>query len=120
MRVIDAVRGPRLSQHPRAQVRLAPQVGPDELHRHDAVDEHVTRSVNDAHTPFADPRFQAIPAGDDAPEHGIRRLGRLRNSLCHSAPLPLPLSPRPYGLSAKMVSAGKARGERSKRDVQNG
>jgi len=54
VRVIDAVRGARLAEHPRAEVRLAAQVGANELQRNDSVDEDVTRPVDDAHPPPAD------------------------------------------------------------------
>jgi hypothetical protein len=63
VRVVDAVGGARLAEHPRAEVRLAAQVGADELERDDAVDEHVARSVDDAHRAdsarptFAEARF---------------------------------------------------------------
>jgi len=42
VRVIDAVGGARLAQHPLAQVRLAAEIRANELERHDAIDEDVT------------------------------------------------------------------------------
>ena len=46
--------------------------------RDDAIDEDVARAIDDAHAPFADARLEAVTPGDDAAEHRIRRLGRLR------------------------------------------
>ena len=64
VRVVDAVGGARLAQHPRAEVRLAAQVGANQLERDDAIDEHVARAVDDAHAAFAEARFEAIAPGD--------------------------------------------------------
>ena len=71
VRVVDAVGGARFAQHPRAQVRLAAQVGADQLDRDDAIDEHVTGAVDDAHAAFADPRLEPIAPGNDPPERRI-------------------------------------------------
>ena len=89
VRVVDAVGGARFAQHPGAQVGLAAQVRADELERDDAVDEHVTGAIDDAHPALADARFQPVPPGDDATQHRVYRLGRLGNSVCalHSPPL---------------------------------
>ena len=62
VRVVDAVGRARLAQHPGPQVRLAPQVRADQLHRDDAVDEHVAGAVDDAHAAFADARLEAVAA----------------------------------------------------------
>jgi hypothetical protein len=89
VRVVDPVRGPRLAQHPRAEVRLAPKVRANQLHRYDAIDEYVTGAIDHAHPALADPGFESIPTRDRAAKHRIRRLRRLRKSLCalHSPPL---------------------------------
>jgi hypothetical protein len=86
VRVVDAVGRARFAKHPRSKVRLAAQVGADQFHRDDAIDEHVARAIYDAHAPFSDSRFETVAARDDAAEHRIRRLGRLRKSLCHDPP----------------------------------
>ena len=54
VRVVDAVGGASLAQHPRSEVRLAPKIGTDEFDRDDPIDEHVPRAVHDAHATFAD------------------------------------------------------------------
>ena len=72
VRVVDAVGGARFAQHPGAQVRLAAQVGANELHRDDAVDEDVAGAVDDAHASFADARLEPVAARDDAAEHRDR------------------------------------------------
>ena len=68
VRVVDAVGGARLAQHPRAQVRLAAQIGADQLDRDDAIDEHVAGAVDDAHAAFADARLEPVATGDDLVE----------------------------------------------------
>jgi len=50
---------------------LASQVGPNQLQRNDAVDEHVSRSINNTHSPFAEQRLQSISTGNDFPEKRI-------------------------------------------------
>jgi hypothetical protein len=52
-------------------VSLAPQIRPDQLDGYYAVDEHVTRAIDDAHAAFADARFQPITASDDFTKRGI-------------------------------------------------
>ena len=52
------------AEHPRAEMRLAPEVGPDQLQRDDAVDEHVARAIDDAHPAFADARLEPVAPGD--------------------------------------------------------
>src|SRR5262249_42114772 len=79
----------RLAQHPRSQVRLAAQVRPNELYSDDAVDQHMARSVDNAHAAFADAGFEAITPCNYAPQHRVCRLRRLSNSLCHSRSAPL-------------------------------
>ena len=74
--VVDAVGGARLAQHPRAQVGLTPQVGPNQFQRDDAVDEDMARAVDDAHPAFANACLQTIAARDNAAHHGIDWLRR--------------------------------------------
>jgi len=86
--VIDAVRGARFAQHPRAEVRLAAEIGANQLQRHHAIDEHVARSIDDAHSPFAEPCFEAIASSDDFAQHRVAyatacRL-RFRHNLFHA------------------------------------
>ena len=71
--VIDAVGGARLAQHPGAEVRLAAQVGPDQLEGDHPIDEDVPGAVHDAHPALAEPRLEAIPAGDDLSDQRVRR-----------------------------------------------
>ena len=61
--VVDAVGGARLAEHPRAQVRLAAQVGANQLQRDDAVDEHVPGAVDDAHAALR----RCAPRGGSGP-----------------------------------------------------
>ena len=74
VRVIDAVGGARLAEHPRAEVRLAAEVRADQLERDDAVDEDVTGAIDDAHAAFAGARLEPVATGDDASEHRVLRL----------------------------------------------
>ncbi len=88
VRVVDAIGGARLAQHPRAEVRLSAEVGPNQLDRDHAVDEDVSRAIDDAHAAFADARFEAIAAGDDFAERWVIapfgcRAGLLGGWLCH-------------------------------------
>ena len=53
------------------EVRLAPEVGPDELQGDHALDEDVAGSVDDAHPALAEPRLEAVPTGDDLADHRI-------------------------------------------------
>ena len=55
--VVDAIGRARFAQHPSAQVRLAAQVGANQLHRDHAIDEHVASAVHDAHAAFANAGF---------------------------------------------------------------
>ena len=73
VRVIDAVGGARFAQHPRAQVRLAAQIGANQLERDDAIDEDVAGAIDDAHAAFAEPRLEPVAPGDDFPEHRVVR-----------------------------------------------
>ena len=73
-RVVDAVRRARFAEHPRAEVSLAAQVRPNQLQCDDAVDEDVTRAIDDAHAAFARPGLEPVSTGDDASEHRILRL----------------------------------------------
>jgi hypothetical protein len=73
VRVIDPVRGARLSQHPRAEVRFPAQVRPDQLDGDDSIDEHVAGAVHDAHAALTDARLEPIAAGDDLAKRGIVR-----------------------------------------------
>jgi hypothetical protein len=54
VRVVDAVRGARLAEHPRTEVRLAAQIRANELEGDDAIDEDVARAIDDAHAAFAE------------------------------------------------------------------
>src|SRR6185295_6686248 len=86
VRVVDAVRGARLAQHPRAQVRFTAQIRADELECDDAIDEHVAGAIHDAHAASPEARLEAIPPSHDATDHRIGRLrchGRARSSLVH-------------------------------------
>jgi len=86
VRVIDAVRGARLAEHPRAQVRFTAQIRADELESDDAIDEDVAGAIDDAHAAFAEARLEAITPGHHATDHRIGRLrchGRARSSLVH-------------------------------------
>jgi hypothetical protein len=76
--MVDAVGGTRLAEHPRSQVRLAAQVGADELDRDHAVDQHVPCPVYDAHSPFADTGLESIPPGDDLAQGRILAPARPR------------------------------------------
>ncbi len=71
VRVIDAVRRARLAQHPRAQVRLAAEIRPDQLERDDAIDEDVARPVHDPHPALPEAGFEAVTTGDDLPDHRV-------------------------------------------------
>jgi hypothetical protein len=90
VRVIDAIRGARFAQHPRAQVRFATEVGANQLHGDDAIDEHVSRAVDDAHAAFADARLEPVTARNDATERRIvvlpcpRGPCLQRRCLCHA------------------------------------
>ncbi|MEP7125962.1 MAG: hypothetical protein ABJE95_33830, partial [Byssovorax sp.] len=71
VRVIDAVRRARLAQHPGSQMRLAAEVGADELEGDDSIDEDVSGPVNDAHPALSEASFEAITTGDDLPDHRV-------------------------------------------------
>jgi hypothetical protein len=88
--VVDAVCGARFAHHPSAQVRLASQVGPNELQRNDAVDEHVSCSINDAHSALTKQRFQSISTGNDLAEKRVLRFFRARSlpNNPHGSPVP--------------------------------
>jgi len=91
VRVVDAIGGARLAQHPRAKVRFTAQVGANQLYRDDAIDEDVSRAIHDPHPAFADARFEAVATGNDFAERWVigflgawRRYGGLLLSrLCH-------------------------------------
>ncbi len=68
VRVIDPVRRASFAKHPRAQVRLAFEVGPDQLQRHHPIDEHVTGAIDHTHTALAEARLEAISPCDDLSE----------------------------------------------------
>src|SRR6185369_9865718 len=70
-RVVDAVGGARFAQHPCAQVRFSPQIGPDQLEGDDALDENVASAVDHAHPALAEPRFQPVPPRHHLAEHRI-------------------------------------------------
>ncbi|MEZ4392180.1 MAG: hypothetical protein R3A48_13880 [Polyangiales bacterium] len=72
VRVVDAVRGAGLAEHPRAQVGLAAEVGANELERDDAVNQHVSGAVDHAHAALAQPRFEPIPPRDDPTKIRVR------------------------------------------------
>jgi hypothetical protein len=71
--VIDAIGCARLAQHPRAQVRLPAQVWSYQLYCHYSIDEYVTCPVHDAHTTFANARFESVPTGNDFTQGRIVR-----------------------------------------------
>jgi hypothetical protein len=71
VRVIDAVGRPRFAQHPGTEVRLAAQIGADQLQRDHAIDEHVARAVDDAHAPFAEARFEPVSPCDHLAHQGV-------------------------------------------------
>jgi len=71
VRVVDAIGGARLAQHPSAQMRFASQVGSDQLDGDDTVDEHMTGSIDDAHPALTNARLEPIAAGDDLAKRGI-------------------------------------------------
>jgi len=89
--VIDAIGGARLAQHPRAKMRFTAQVGANQLHRYDAIDEYVSGAINDTHPAFANSCFEAIAAGNDFAERRVigflgawrRHCGLLLSRLCH-------------------------------------
>ena len=90
VRVVDAVGGARLAQHPRAKMRLAAQIGANQLQRDDAIDEHVAGAIDDAHAAFAEARLEPVAPGDDLAEHRIVAAPTtngtgwfLRSRLCH-------------------------------------
>jgi hypothetical protein len=98
VRMVDAIGGPRLAQHPCPKMRFTTQVWPDELHGYYAVDEHVPSAVDDAHPAFADAGFEPVAAGNDLPQRGIfrpppARPGSLRRWLCHPSGLFLRRAP---------------------------
>jgi hypothetical protein len=103
--VIDAVGRPRLTQHPRPEVRLAAQIGANQLERHDPVDEHVPGSIDDPHAALAEPSLELVAPGDDLAEHRIRRFTArcALHARCSvlSAPTPTALSHEARGRAAR-------------------
>jgi hypothetical protein len=69
--VVDSVRRASFTEHPRAKVRLAAQVGPNQFDCHDSIDEHVARAVDDAHTAFADSRLEPVTSRYDLVQGGV-------------------------------------------------
>jgi hypothetical protein len=59
-------------------VSFAPQIRADQLDGHDAIDEDVPGSINDAHAAFTDARLQTIAAGDHTPERRVFPFSRAR------------------------------------------
>jgi hypothetical protein len=59
-------------------VRFTAKIRPDELDGHDAIDEDVAGSIDDAHPAFADARLETITAGDHTPERRVFPFSRAR------------------------------------------
>src|SRR5690606_42050288 len=53
-RVVDAIGRAGLTEHPSAEMGLAAKVGANQLHGHNAIDEDVAGSIDDAHAALAD------------------------------------------------------------------
>jgi hypothetical protein len=66
--VVDAVGGACLTKHPGSEVSLATQIGADEFHRDDAIDEHVPSAVDDAHPALANARLETVTTRDHSSE----------------------------------------------------
>jgi len=64
MGVVDPVCSTSFSEHPGPKVSLSTQIGTDELQRHHTVNQNVSRSIDNAHTTFADARFEAVSTRD--------------------------------------------------------
>jgi hypothetical protein len=54
-------------------VRLTTEIGSYQFDGNDSIDQDVTRSVDNAHSPFADARFEPVPTGDDFTQGRIVR-----------------------------------------------
>ena len=76
MGVVDAVRRSCFAEHPGAEMSLAAEVGPDELHGDDAVDEDVARSVHDPHAAFANARLKPVAPSNHPIEGGVLPVSR--------------------------------------------